>query len=281
MLHLIVIDKNNQGDKMSYPLTNGSLKKGPTGSIGRRHMVEKFIPGLSIADIESRIRSNYYCDLTPVFDQYPIVELRQKIIRYWLAYPVEVLAHQVDWIEQRIIDLADSGSDSWKDLMNWYLFNTKCGLETDIAPISRVFDFAIKFTERRDEYGRPKDFFCRSYVLKIITGRLEGYFHGYFSLVGVKLEAFLLSFLEEIYLSKYDIVNFDMVDVRRVIRCAEKMGNWDILPQIEKVRMKVFQDHEKKKDWDFQKEAQILETEAFLRGAEKYFEAQITKQKAE
>ncbi len=99
-------------------------------------------------------------------------------MRYWLDYSIRVLDWQADWIEARVIDLkkedGETHSGFWKELLNWYVFNTTCGLNFKATAVlaNRALDFAIGIT-KMDDFGGSHGFIYRSDVLKIIVGRLD------------------------------------------------------------------------------------------------------------
>lgn len=227
--------------------------------------------------IVRRIEYGHYHNLTWLFDEYPVFEVRKAILRHWLDHSIPVLAQDTDWVEQRIYDLGEeqaktqSNSRLWEDLLGWYVFNTNTRYifddNTDL--VSRALEFAIKLTQ--NDLGGMRSSFYRSDVLKVIAGRLERTPHIYESIKTPSLRLFLESFLEEKYLSKHDIIDYGMVDVRRVIRCAVAVEAWGFMPYIEKVLFKL-RNQRKPERYDFGKEIEILESLAFLQEAVRLFE---------
>jgi len=248
--------------------------------------VPKFKETIATQVIVRRVGDYYYQNLTWLFDEYPVFEVREAILRRWLYNHVQVEAQEVDWIEQRIRDLkeeaAKTQSDSrfWKDLLNWYVFctNTRYVFDEDIDLVSRALEFAISITKLNELYG-SQGFFYRSDILKLVAGRLKHTPHIYQNLKTPSLKPFLESFLTEIYQSKYDITNYELVDVERVIRCAKEVEDWSFLIHIEKVLAKIFQSvknqRAKKEKYQFERETVILRTEAFLNETVRFFKEKI------
>lgn len=246
-----------------------------------RENIPEFRKTMSTDSIIRRVESGYYHNLTWFFDEYPVFETRNAILRHWLDRSIEVSAQDVDWIEQRIIDLkketrgAQSDFRLWKDLLNWYVFNTNTRYvfddNTDL--VSRALEFAIGITKRED-FGGSQGFSHRSDVLKIVAARLENTPHIYQNLKTPSLKLFLESFLVQEYQSKYDIIVYEMVDIKRVIRCAIAVWDWGFLPHLEKVLAKIYQSQENQKKtrtYDYRKEVEILQTEALFKETIRFF----------
>jgi len=245
--------------------------------------VPKFRETIHIGAITERIKRNYYLDLTWLFDEYPIYDIRQAILRYWLDRSVPVPDQIADWIEQRVYDLkkegtrAESGSYFWKDLLGWYVFNADSDyiFDRNVDLVSRAIEFAIKIT--KDGFADDVGFIYRSDILKIIAGRLERTPHIYQSPKMPSLKPFLKSFLVQEYESKHGIIDYELVGVKRVIRCAIAVKDWEFLPLIEKVLFKL-RNQKKPERYEFRKEIEILESLAFLKEAVRLFKE---KQKVE
>ena len=258
---------------VNYPLISGNLTKGPTGPkrkemVNEKKEIKEFRKTMLTDFIARDVESGYLHNLTWLFDEYPVFEVRNAVLRHWLNCSIKVAAQDVDWIEQRIIDLVveeQSGSRLWRDLLNWYVFNTNTEYlfsdRTDL--VSRALEFATGITKLEEGLS---GLFRKSDILKIIAARLENTPHIYQNLKTPSLKPFLESFLVREYQSKYDIIDYEMVDVKRVIRCVIAVCDWGLLPHLEKVLAKVYQSREnliktKPKKYDYRKEVEILQTE--------------------
>ena len=272
---------------VNYPLISGNLTKGPTGPkrkemVNEKKEIKEFRKTMLTDFIARDVESGYLHNLTWLFDEYPVFEVRNAVLRHWLNCSIKVAAQDVDWIEQRIIDLVveeQSGSRLWRDLLNWYVFNTNTEYlfsdRTDL--VSRALEFATGITKLEEGLS---GLFRKSDILKIIAARLENTPHIYQNLKTPSLKPFLESFLVREYQSKYDIIDYEMVDVKRVIRCVIAVCDWGLLPHLEKVLAKVYQSREnlikkKKKKYDYRKEVEILQTEVLLKETIRFFREKI------
>jgi len=272
---------------VNYPLISGNLTKGPTGPkrkemVNEKKEIKEFRKTMLTDFIARDVESGYLHNLTWLFDEYPVFEVRNAVLRHWLNCSIKVAAQDVDWIEQRIIDLVveeQSGSRLWRDLLNWYVFNTNTEYlfsdRTDL--VSRALEFATGITKLEEGLS---GLFRKSDILKIIAARLENTPHIYQNLKTPSLKPFLESFLVREYQSKYDIIDYEMVDVKRVIRCVIAVCDWGLLPHLEKVLAKVYQSREnliktKPKKYDYRKEVEILQTEVLLKETIRFFREKI------
>ena len=226
-------------------------------------------------DTEAVIRriegGSYSDDLTWVFDKYPTFTIRRTILRYWLDHSICMHHWQADWIEARVIDLKKEDgrthSGFWKELLDWYVFNTTCGLDFNatVMLVNRSLDFAVGIT-KMDDFGGSHGFVYRSDVLKIIAGRLDRSPEIYRDIETKSLKLFLESFLVQAYQPNSTIYDSTMVDIKRVVRCAIKVEDWRFLPLIEQVLYKL-SNQKRPERYEFKQEAEIMENLAFLREA--------------
>ena len=250
--------------------------------VNEKKEIKEFRKTMLTDFIARDVESGYLHNLTWLFDEYPVFEVRNAVLRHWLNCSIKVAAQDVDWIEQRIIDLVveeQSGSRLWRDLLNWYVFNTNTEYlfsdRTDL--VSRALEFATGITKLEEGLS---GLFRKSDILKIIAARLENTPHIYQNLKTPSLKPFLESFLVREYQSKYDIIDYEMVDVKRVIRCVIAVCDWGLLPHLEKVLAKVYQSREnliktKPKKYDYRKEVEILQTEVLLKETIRFFREKI------
>jgi len=215
----------------------------------------------------SRIERGSCFNLTWLFDEYPTYTIRKTILKYWLDHSICVLGWQADWIEARVIDLKKeegaTHSGFWKELLDWYVFDVTAALA------NRALDFAIGITEM-DDFGGVHGFIYRSDVLKIIAGRLDRSPEIYQDIATPSLKLFLESFLVRTYQPDSIINDFTMVDIKRVVRCAIKVEDWQFLPMIELVLCKLANQKRPEK-YDFKQEVAITESLAFLKEALRLF----------
>jgi hypothetical protein len=166
-------------------------------------------------------------------------------------------------------------------MLDWYVFNTNTGgvhEETDL--VSRAIEFAISIA--KNDFAGISRFIYTSDILKLITVRLKRTPYIYQNLKAPSLRPFLESFLTSQYCRPdWDITDYRLVDVRRVVDLAIELWDWSFLPQIELVRQKVCQSAENriKKDerYDFHQEVRIREAKAYLDEAMRF----LTEKKAE
>ena len=245
-----------------------------------KRYVPKFRETISRSDILKEIEHGYrfgpYYGLIYAFDEYPILETRKAILRRWLDKSIKVRGQEAEWIEQRVFDLAEDvrSHSLWKDLLHWYVFNadTVNVLSGKFDLISRAIEFAIGLTKMSD-FARIGGFSHRSDILKIVVARLEHTPSIYQKLNAPSLRSFLEWFLALQYQSKFNTADYEMVDIKRVVRCAVAVEDWSFLPHLEKVLAKVYQDQEnrQKERYDFRKEVDVLEVQAFLRETIRFF----------
>ena len=127
---------------------------------------------------------------------------------------------------------------------------------------NRAFDFAV-------EIAKTENFsIYKSDILKLITGKLVRSPEMYYiqRVEAEDLRLFLESFLVRAYQTNFKISDFTMVDIRRVVRCANSVEDWRFLPLIELVLYKYY-NQERPERYDFDKEIEILENITFLREA--------------
>ncbi|MEK7503627.1 MAG: hypothetical protein AAB577_01450 [Patescibacteria group bacterium] len=203
-----------------------------------------------------------------VFDEYPILEVREAILSRLLSSSIKVgCAQEADWAETRIHDLKkeeeQTHSGSWKELLGWYIFNANGGL------VNRALDFAIGIT-KLEHFGSSYGFQHRSDVLKIIAGRLNKSPMAYQDITTPDLKLFLESFLVKAYERDFPIYDCTMIDIKRVVHCAINVEDWTFLPLIEKVLYKLY-NQKRPERYDFGEEVEILENITFLREAVRLF----------
>lgn len=225
-----------------------------------KEKIPEFRKTVDLERVIEKINSYQYYprDLVSLFDEYPIFAVRKAILERWLDHPVEVLDWQVDWIEARICDLKTEEGEMhpnfWKELISWYIFGTKGKLA------NRAFDFAVGIAKKSYLY------LYRSDILKIIAGKLDRSPEIYQDIETPSLRLFLESFLVQAYQPNFTIYDSTMVDIKRVVRCAVKVGDWRFLPLVEQVLYKL-SNQRRPERYDFREEVEFKENLAFLKEA--------------
>ncbi len=231
-------------------------------------------PKIVIQRIDSD-RCNDY-NLAPLFDEYPDFSVREAILRRWSAYSFRLYYYQADWIEARICDLGEeeieTHSGFWKELLSCYIFSSHDEL------VFRAIEFAIGLTKKEDSLGSLPRSFYRSDILKIIAGKLDKDPEIYWNMGTPSLKLFLESFLVEAY-QPHSIITYDvMVDIRRSVRCAIKVEDWQFLTLIEKVLYNLY-NQERPEKYEFKKETERKENLAFLKEAVQLCRGKTEKEK--
>lgn len=228
-------------------------------------MISKFQKTSSASMLIRQIKQGTLDFAWPViFDKYPIMEVRTAIIERCLNNQLKVQREEIPWIEQRVVDLIGDDGDSnhlWRELLNWYVFNTR---EVDLS--NRAIDFAIGIVSGKADLFGWNPYLEASNVLKIVAGRLEKTPGIYQSLDLSSLKPFLETFLTIACRSQLSLIDYKMIDVKRVIRCILAVYDWSFLFYIEKVLIKVRQRKKELQNIEanFQENVSIREAEVFL-----------------
>lgn len=255
----------------------------------KEEQIPKFQKTILTALIAGRVERGFYNfgGLPFVFDTYPTIEVRKAILKRLLDDQVRVIVHDINWIEQRINDLAkeqaeekiDADPPLWKQMLEWYVFNAGAVRGDETGATERAIEFAIAIA-KKDEFAGSHGFFFRSDILKIIIARIKRDPERYENMKAPSLKPFLESFLVDAYDPKFGPTYSQLVDVERIVRCLIKVWDASFLPHIEKVLARIYQNQEKniknrKNHYDFEEEVDTLQDQAFLKEAIRFFKEEL------